>query len=1421
MVRLEKLMIRGIRSYNPNNLNTIEFASPLTLIVGQNGSGKTTIIESLKFITTNDLPQNSRGGAFIYDPKLLQQTDVKAQVKLKFVNINNIEMVCTRSIQATQRKNALTQKTIDSTLLFKNEKEQVSVSNRCVNLDNEMQYHLGVSSAILQNVIFCHQEESNWILSEPANVKKRLDDIFATSKYSKALESIKSTKKEATANLKLKNQELDFLYDKKMKKEKLEMQNNELYDKLNRIDCEIEETKYNDIENEIRVVKNKLSIAQESENKKVKLIAEIEILKRNKHEELSTNEIENLVQFLQQVKKQDDNNSFLDFLSVIEEKQNNANLAQRNEKENNEQTVTNKNNDHNIKYKQINIANGEKQNMLDSMQNSTVINKPEHLRYKDIYKMSEKITDADYAYYTEQLINEINENTNKAKEIDEEIKMVNNCKHEIQIKNNNKLQSENMLKNIEKREQDIYNNFKRESTDIRVDTLNKNHISTQVNTQIYETMNVNDTSINFNDILEETYNKYVEQKNNMLVDYESKIANIDQACAEIIGKNDKLITKNNENNAKMISLQYKIDDIEAKQLEFNNFEATDIFDKELELAEKESELNEAYKNQDMYYTYKSKIKDKQDYYKQIKENVKHICELYNKILEKNDKKHMQHTLKSVECNTNYKETYPNTNKLSTCDDIKRLCNMLKSIYQDKEQEKQKLFAKYQFLVGCLEQEIQNLKTKTNVETLYDLFDTQKNDKHDAINEKIEGIQKSIALADNAFLLYQSFLKKGRENEMCYVCKKRFSGNDKENYCTLLTNITNQIPKTIESKKLMLIDLKKEYENEVINEAKNKEINDTKQKIKSLIQEIEKCKENSQSMHNNKKQLTSDEHNTVEPKKYKYDVDSQNKTECKINLNEIHKYNTKAIKITDYINELKKYEINNKYVELIALTESVKRKINDFEKLHELFYSIKTETVKVGRKPEIISQEIKNIRNEIEKNKRYQNIIDTIYDGKKMVNIETMKTELISEKEKIKENVLELQKNIENNEHEIKKLKTEISDLKNEKCKHAIKLENYKNNCARIKNEMKEIESEKVNIQQRIKTTENEMKMIYENLENDSIMRKTVHLHDLEKSATQTAYENNIEKFILCDKLLLEELKETNVKIAKLRDNYNKNVKYIQDIKNIQKIYKEDIIISDLYEELSKHNKNDLEQIIYELKNYEKILNEKLYKKAMLEGEKKQIEKSITNNLIQLKEDYDEIVNKYTNCYIEIKTLDVVIEDIDKCIKALDRSIVDFHASKIEEVNTILKELWFNTYKGNDIDYIKLKSETCDNKVYNYKVVMYKNNVELELRGRCSAGQKVLASILMRLALSDAFTKDCSVMALDEPTTNLDKENIEALAYTLKSIISKRRKNQNFQLILITHDENFVEIMCRDECDHYYQIKRNENGDSEIYKQTVL
>lgn len=42
---------------------------------------------------------------------------------------------------------------------------------------------LGVSKAVLNNVIFCHQEDSNWPLSEGKALKQKFDEIFSATRF--------------------------------------------------------------------------------------------------------------------------------------------------------------------------------------------------------------------------------------------------------------------------------------------------------------------------------------------------------------------------------------------------------------------------------------------------------------------------------------------------------------------------------------------------------------------------------------------------------------------------------------------------------------------------------------------------------------------------------------------------------------------------------------------------------------------------------------------------------------------------------------------------------------------------------------------------------------------------------------------------------------------------------------------------------------------------------------------------------------------------------------------------------------------------------------------------------------------------------------------------------------------------------------
>jgi len=78
--------------------------------------------------------------------------------------------------------------------------------------------------------------------------------------------------------------------------------------------------------------------------------------------------------------------------------------------------------------------------------------------------------------------------------------------------------------------------------------------------------------------------------------------------------------------------------------------------------------------------------------------------------------------------------------------------------------------------------------------------------------------------------------------------------------------------------------------------------------------------------------------------------------------------------------------------------------------------------------------------------------------------------------------------------------------------------------------------------------------------------------------------------------------------------------------------------------------------------------------------------------------------------------------------------------------------------------------------------------------------------------------------VDEPTVNLDYRNKKGLAVALAQIVSERSNQRNFQLILITHDEEFVGMMKTELSvmtgfsmpEQYFQVCREQAPDGKYY-----
>ncbi|EGR27278.1 rad50, putative [Ichthyophthirius multifiliis] len=235
----------------------------------------------------------------------------------------------------------------------------------------------------------------------------------------------------------------------------------------------------------------------------------------------------------------------------------------------------------------------------------------------------------------------------------------------------------------------------------------------------------------------------------------------------------------------------------------------------------------------------------------------------------------------------------------------------------------------------------------------------------------------------------------------------------------------------------------------------------------------------------------------------------------------------------------------------------------------------------------------------------------------------------------------------------------------------------------------------------------------------------------------------------------------------------------------------------------------------------------------LKIEEKEAEKEIKilqcgDYYMKLIQEIDEkiIQQDYSQKLIELDIKNGLCNDIDVYIDELEKTLINYHKEKMLQINKTIISTWRKIYQGNDISKIEIKAEEvgenqAGRKSFNYRIVMYiigKNQddlKEIDMKGRCSSGQKVLACIIIRLALAEAFTINCGILALDEPTTNLDQEHTIKLAQSLSDLIESRKGQESFQLIIISHDNNFIKLMQQNtECSEYYYVYK-ENGCSKI------
>ncbi|KAK6340190.1 DNA repair protein rad50 [Orbilia blumenaviensis] len=1299
--KIDKLAILGIRSFDNTRQETIAFHAPLTLIVGYNGSGKTTIIECLKYATTGDLPPNSKNGAFIHDPKICGEKEVMAQVKLSFVNTNGARMVCTRSLQLSVKKTARSQKTLDGQLLMIKDNQRSTVSTRCVELDSMLPNFLGVSRSILDNVIFCHQEESMWPLSEASVLKKKFDEIFEAQKYTKAIDNIKTLRKKQAEEIK----RLNLLQDQfKVDKERAERAEK----KTKQISSEIENLREQreELSREISKLHEEIEALWQTTSSFEKDIAVL-TTKRSDHQRISE-----LIYDLQ-----DDIDLLPDSDEALEDRL--ANFKDEMDKF------------------ETKISDKERQKVQIKEEQT-------RLRAKLNKKADQKGTlQARKEHYEDQLMNR----ENMIKEA--------SALHEIRGFSAGDLddrQVADFMRKLEQLTREQSSNYERAKREGKEEQLQASSVLNSLN---------------------------------------QKLVSLEQTKRFATNEIDRLTSE-------LRSLQKGLDRLQVDEGRITRLEIT-VSDGN----SKVSEMNEHYERQQ----WDKQIQTKDSEIREIEASIaRETKELTKGTAEADSKARLSILQKEVETKASAQESL----LLANTDKFDRLLSKwsiesLDDDYHETLEHREEEVSKAEKLLASSNAEL--TQAESQLKTQRDILKqkTQELDRASGLvakamdrptfaecadyptyvkhkEEDLENAQRDRAMVEQTRSFYEKALKMARERQCCRMCRRGYG--DEED----LNEFMARLEKDIEKQKVDVIDA------EIVNYGEDLRV------LKDVSLEFEiavRLKEQEVPLLKNELARLEKKHETLLAS---YETRKKDVEAKKVNRSDILSLRNPVSEIQNYAKDIRENQ-----VQITSLTKRLEamgssRSVADIQKVLQSLNSQAGE-LKLQR--------------------------DAVWTDK-----EAARTELaVAERQ-----VQEVTNQLISARHEFEKKQTQAKRLAD--CKELI---------GQREGHIREAEEEARGVQPQIikaKAREAEVRMKWE--ENEQALKRVADkssdtlrgLHAVQRGISQYESGDTVETLenLVRESRELEErivgmdeqLGVAEVELVELRAQRGQADGFKRSITDNIRLRKNKRDLGDLEDEIRELEAKNSEQQRDRFKvnidklqrKHDGLVMDRTGKGATI----KSLDTQLTEILKEYEIDFKDAKKNFHEGQIRLQTTTVANEDLGTYQMALDKAVMRYHSLKMEEVNRIIDDLWKKTYKGTDVDTILIRSEQENakgNRLYNYRVCMLKQDAELDMRGRCSAGQKVLASIIIRLALAECFGTNCGLIALDEPTTNLDRDNSRALAQSLHDIINYRQAQKNFQLIVITHDEDFLRDMkCNQFTEYYYRVSRNERQKSQIHRQSI-
>lgn len=1382
MTTIDRLGLSGIRSYGTEEETFIKFYKPLTIILGRNGSGKSTIIEAVKMATTGDLPPMAdNGAAFIHDPRIHNDTETKAKIRLMFTNVRGDQYVVSRHFQLTLKKGprGIGYKTEFKTLnqAIKKTDDGSAAAFRCTDLNALLPEIMRVTKPVLNNVIFVHQEDSLWPLGDSKKLKEKFDEIFAATRYTRALDTIRKYKKDQDAELKTVNVELMHYEDKVQLLEKVRAEVDDI-----RLRHDQFRQGVDSLDNEIADLESRKDAAERiaaehatkcSELEKLKIEASvIEKEKADKYAEMQLHlpdmdedalatEIKELETFLERASGERSKRAKLiqDLLADVEMKR--AELSTRQ-------------NRRGMLEQQAKMQT-ERQSRLESM--------------KDEFRSADLFTAADTAgadppalptrsagieAWTEALSYLCTHAKEHARSVGEE-------------QNENLEAAAVSLNEIKMRLRESRSASERKTEDL----AEKRRAIMDLRNQLRNLQDSESAISEAESKLRAVERMWQEKSSG------SRVSTLEESS---IGKRKEVSSKRED----LAVLRRVRNDLVQNQSEQTKYEMS----KEAEVRKKRraealvedfsellassvSEFDEddaaalSRLTDGLVTANALSVGNAEEIQMQLADAGVKVLARKDVVLQRADRQHSdaQAALKSAgmrraELKSQF-ETASKALRISQTEieDVSSTMSRIPSTSVDIDQ------------VTSVLEDISISSSRGRPQLRRERIDSVQGTIESAEKAVVKKSQQ-ISQLESGLLLAEGDLEKFEEDSKhrCPACGISSSKKVEE----MRKNLKRRVEYFKDPKSMQAV--KKDLGNLEQTVQALKKVHTVGSTTYSVVETFENAKQAVEDAERDVRSCQAEASKALASLERYHDRFG--------NGTAVDQVAAKNIELKQIFSD---WERTRK--EVLSMQSSLTATTNETRSLSEIEQETRSVEDELQKLQEDIEKDARALEREREDLRRAENRVNLA--KQKCLELQTMAEKhkrLTKEKQDLSAAVRNLETELEELRDTVKKLRVDQEDAEaeyatvREEGKASVRHANEVLSKCKMALHSWEACLEDFNAYNR-SGKERELQNVLKSIEiiQADIESRTKDLRAHEKEQ-QTASDSQ---------------KDMESRIRNLKDNQRyrfqeqklqvnaRSARHVQDeIAAVEARAKGDPNekLSEIVYQINK-NKSAREATMGKRQIYTDMYKEK--KKALLEAEKQGSRR------------------KFDECRIRKQTMQLASGDLEKYHRALDQALMAFHTLKMNSINRTIKELWQQTYRGTDIDEIEIISDHGDpraaatgalKRTFKYRVQMRQGQANLDMRGRCSAGQKVLACLVIRLALAESFCTDCGILALDEPTTNLDRENIISLAAALKTIIESRRKQRNFQLVLITHDQEFIDMIgARDFCNDYFMICKDPQG----------